>query len=102
MAVSRDAIKGPIQRRNHGRGHSYLDADGRKVPGVTTIIGQGTPKDALIGWAANTTASYAVDHWDELSELKPSQRLKKLQDARYADRDAAANQIGRASCRERV
>jgi hypothetical protein len=89
--VSGDAIKGPVRRRNHGRGHSYYDADGNKVPGVTTIIGNGTPKQALIEWAGNATAAYAVDHWDELSELPPSQRLKKLQRARYEDRDAAAN-----------
>ena len=81
----------PVRRRNYGKGHSYIDAAGRKVPGVTTIIGDGVPKPALINWAANTTAAYAVDHWDELTETAPSARLKKLQDSRYADRDAAAN-----------
>lgn len=81
----------PIKRRNHGRGHSYYDANGVKAPGVTTIINDGVPKPALVGWAANITAAYAVDHWDELSEMKPSERLKLLQGARYADRDAAAN-----------
>jgi hypothetical protein len=85
------SVARPIRRRNHGRGHSYIDADGHKVPGVTTIIGNGTPKPALVNWAGNTTAAFAVDHWDELSQLPPSQRLKVLQDARYADRDAAAN-----------
>lgn len=89
--MSGQALTPPVSRRNHGRGHSYYDAAGRKVPGITTIIGSGAPKEALIGWAANTTASYAVDHWDELAEMKPSQRLKVLQAARYADRDAAAN-----------
>ena len=86
-----DAIARPIRRRNHGRGHSYYDAEGRKVPGVTTIISNGTPKQSLIEWAGNATAAYAVDHWDELAELPPSQRLKKLQRARYEDRDTAAN-----------
>jgi len=81
-----------IQRRNYGRGHAYYDTDnGQKIPGVTTILGDGLPKPALVGWAANTTAEYAVDHWDELTDLKPSERLKTLQKARYADRDAAAN-----------
>ncbi len=89
--MSKPAVTAPVRRRNHGRGHSYIDAEGRKVPGVTTIISSGAPKDALVGWAANTTASYAVDHWDELAEMKPSQRLKALQGARFADRDAAAN-----------
>jgi hypothetical protein len=86
-----DLIKRPVRRRNHGRGHSYIDADGRKIPGVTTVISNGTPKQSLIEWAGNATAAYAVDHWDELAELPPSQRLKKLQRARYEDRDAAAN-----------
>lgn len=81
----------PIRRRNHGRGHSYIDANGIKVPGVTTIINDGVPKPALMNWAANTTAEYAVDRWDDLGEMKPAARLKALKDARYADRDAAAN-----------
>ncbi|MGH3450141.1 MAG: hypothetical protein ACRDQW_05320, partial [Haloechinothrix sp.] len=31
------------------------------------------------------------DHWTDLTDLSPSARLKALKDARYADRDAAAN-----------
>ncbi len=80
----------PIRRRNHGKGHSYVDANGAKVPGVTTILSGGVPKPALIGWAANTTADYAIDHWDRLAELPPTARLKELSRARFADRDAAA------------
>lgn len=81
-----------IKRVNHGRYHSYVDLDtGQKIPGVTTILGDGLPKPALIGWAANTTAEYAVDNWDTLTALSPSKRLKELQGARFADRDAAAN-----------
>lgn len=81
-----------IKRVNRGRNHSYIDTDtGEKIPGVTTILGDGLPKPALITWAGNVTAEYAVDHWDELAELSPSAKLKTLRDARYADRDAAAN-----------
>lgn len=47
-------------RRNHGNGHSYRLGD-RKVPGVTTIIGAGLPKNGLIGWAGSTVAEYVVD-----------------------------------------
>ncbi|MDN5859951.1 MAG: hypothetical protein L0H84_15155 [Pseudonocardia sp.] len=82
---------GPIKRINRGRGHSYMDANGAKVPGVTTVIGEGVPKPALMDWGPRVTAEYAVDHWDELSKLAPSARLEKLKKARYADRDAAAN-----------
>ena len=78
-----------IARRNHGRGHSYY-IDGQKVPGVTTIIGDGMPKPALINWAANTTAAYAVDHFDELADMPPSKRLDLLKRARYTELDEAA------------
>ena len=47
------APKTRIQRS--GGGHSYF-LDGERVPGVTTILGNGIPKPALIGWAANTVA----------------------------------------------
>lgn len=84
-------FKGPIRRVETAKGHHYLDANQRRVPGVTTILSGGLPKPALINWAANSTAEYAIDHWDELLTLDPSKRMKKLQGARYEERDAAAN-----------
>lgn len=81
----------PIRRVDTAKGHHYKDATGTRVPGVTTILGDGVPKPALINWAANATADYAVNAWDELAEMKPAQRLKTLQGARYAEKDAAAN-----------
>ncbi|HLA14634.1 MAG TPA: hypothetical protein VJZ25_06380 [Gemmatimonadaceae bacterium] len=78
-----------VKRRNYGKGHGYT-IDGVKADGVTTLIGEGIPKPALINWAANTTAGYAVDHWDELGELPVSKRLDVLKGARYADVDQAA------------
>lgn len=77
-----------IKRINRGRGHSYT-IDGQYADGVTTLIGNGVPKPALINWAANTTAGYAVDHWDELQEQSPSKRLDVLKRARYAELDKA-------------
>lgn len=78
-----------IQIIYRGRGHSYV-IDGEPADGVTSLIGDGIPKPALINWAANTTAGYAVDHWDRLDGLTVSARLKELQRARYADLDQAA------------
>lgn len=75
-------------RKNHGRGHSYW-IDDVKVPGVTAIISGGLPKQ-LTRWAAETTAGYAIDHWDELAGLPPSERLKVLAKAPDRDRDSAA------------
>lgn len=80
-----------IRRVDTARGHHYIDARGNRVPGVTTIIGAGLPKPALINWAASATADYAVNHWDELAEMQPAARLKVLNGARYAERDAASN-----------
>jgi hypothetical protein len=81
-----------IIRKDNGRNHWYIDLDtGDRIPGVTGINSDGLPKKALINWAGNATAEYALDHWDELSELAPSARLKKLQGGRYESRDEAAN-----------
>ena len=75
-------------RKNYGRGHSYY-LDGQKIPGVTTILSDGLAKPALINWAANTVAGYAVDHWDSLGEIAISKRLEQLKKAHYEDRDTA-------------
>jgi hypothetical protein len=79
----------PIRRKNTAKGHYYVDGDGNRVPGVTTILSN-LPKDALINWAATTTAGYAVDNWDELAAMKPAARLQVLNKCRYAEKDAAA------------
>lgn len=81
----------PIRRRNTAKGHYYRDADGRRVPGVTTFLDKGLPKKALINWAANATADYGLDHWDELATMSPAARLTKLKGARYEAKDTAAN-----------
>jgi hypothetical protein len=80
-----------IKRVDRGKNHWYIDEDtGERIPGVTTIL-KNLPKDALINWSASSTAEYAIDNWDRLSELAPSARLKELMGARFAARDAAAN-----------
>lgn len=78
----------PFSRRNHGGGHSYYDAEGRKVPGVTHIIREGVPKPAFTNWAAECAAGHAIDHWDELSGLPLSERFKRLKNAPNGERDA--------------
>lgn len=81
----------PTRRIDYARSHKYVDANGHKIPGVTSIIGDGVPKPALINWAAGATADYAVNKWDYLADLPPAARLKELQGARYAEKDLAAN-----------
>jgi hypothetical protein len=81
----------PIRRVDTAKGHHYKDARGERVPGVTTIIGDGVPKPALINWAANATAEAAIDQWEDLATLGPAARLKRLQGARYGETDRAKN-----------
>lgn len=79
----------PTRRVNRGRGHHYF-LDGEPTSGVTWVLDKGVPKPALVGWAANTTADYATDHWDELADLRPSERNAALRRARWDEKDAAA------------
>lgn len=53
MSPRRPAPPTRIQRS--GNGHSYY-LDGEKVPGVTTILGNGVPKPALVAWGARCAA----------------------------------------------
>ncbi len=79
----------PLKRHETAKGHYYKDGNGNRIPGVTTMLGDGVPKPALINWAANATAEWAIDHFDELTEMTPAVRLKTLQGARYAVSDKA-------------
>jgi hypothetical protein len=71
------------RRINRGRGHSYELEPGRKTPGVTTLIREGVPKPQFAESAADKTARYAVDHWEELLEMAPTERLAVLKRARW-------------------
>lgn len=79
-----------IIRRNYGKGHGYKDEQGNKIPGVTTLVGDGYPKKALVNWAGEVAADYAIDHWDELGKLPVSERRKRLVKARYETTSKAA------------
>ena len=80
-----------FKRVNYGRGHGYKDGNGNKIPGVTTILGAGLAKPALMAWGIKSVAQYAIDHWDDLAAKPVSARLEELKGSPYADRDAAAN-----------
>lgn len=79
----------PVRRVETKRGHHYLDGQGQRIPGVTTILGDGIPKPQLINWAGNATAEAAINRWDELADLPPAQRLETLKKARYEVTDKA-------------
>lgn len=69
-------------RKNQGSSHSYY-LDGIRIPGVTTVIGI-MDKPGLVGWAAEQSASYAVENWEMLAGLPMIERAKKIQQARFA------------------
>lgn len=79
-----------IHRRNHGRGHSYWDGEGAaavKLPGVTSIVSECmAPSRGLRRWPGKVTARYAVDYWDQLSQLRYSERLDQLLAAQDTER----------------
>ena len=81
----------PIRRITRGKTHHYEDADGRRVPGVTTILDGGLPKKELIGWAANITAESTLNNWDTLAELPDATRLKTMQGYRWESSNKAKN-----------
>jgi hypothetical protein len=62
-------------------GHLYY-LDSEKVPNVTGIM-NAVAKPGLIKWAADETWRYAIDHWDELSALPLSERIKRMEGARF-------------------
>jgi len=80
-----------VRRVDRGRSHHYVDGEGKRIPGVTTILGDGLPKPALINWSANATADAVVNRWDELAELPVAQRLDTIKRARYEVTNRAKN-----------
>ncbi|HET6919409.1 MAG TPA: hypothetical protein VFI46_08095 [Jiangellaceae bacterium] len=90
MSAIATAAPAGVRRIDRGRNHWYVGPDGTKLAGVTSILKAGVPAPALIRWASNSVAEYAIDRWDELEGLAPSERLKRLKGAPWAERDAAA------------
>lgn len=60
MTAATKTAKPGTRRQNHGNGHSYY-LDGQKALGVTTILGDGMPKPALINWAAGAVGDFVAD-----------------------------------------
>lgn len=77
------------KRVDRGNNHSYL-LDGEKVQGVTTVLSKSIPKPALIAWAANESAKFAVNQWDELAILPIVDRLERIKKEWRGVRDRAA------------
>jgi hypothetical protein len=72
-----------------GGGHTYR-LDGEKVDGVTTVLGNGIPKAALVPWAGKVCAEVVRDKWDALGEMAPDERFDFVRGAPSRDRDRGA------------
>lgn len=59
------------------------ERDGRTFTSVTTILGDGIPKQALIGWAAKMTAEFAI--------ANPGATIDEMKAARFAKSDEASS-----------
>lgn len=82
-----------INSTYRGKPTHHYKLDGIKVPGVTTLIGDGLPKPALLPWGIRSVAEYAADHLDRLVEMQPMGReaiVSALKQSPYTDRDQAA------------
>lgn len=74
------------------KSHRYK-LDGRWVPGVTTIIGDGLPKPALPRWASKSVAEWVADHEDDVEQLRSMGRgplVEALKSTPWQARDEAA------------
>lgn len=72
--------------------HQYR-LDGKHVPGVTTLIGKGLPKEALPYWAARSVAEYVADNPDGVEQLRTMGRgpmVNALKGVPWEKRDQAA------------
>ena len=58
--MSPAAAKPGTRTQKSGTGHSHF-MDGQKVPGSTTVLSNGIPKPALVGWAAGAVGDFVVD-----------------------------------------
>jgi hypothetical protein len=90
--VQLPATQSAFRRIDRGRVHWYEEVpSGKRISGVTGILGDGVPKPGLINWAADTTAQYAIDNLEMLTQRPPDEALRILKGARFDDKDRAAN-----------
>lgn len=74
------------------KSHRYR-LDGAWVPGVTTIIGNGMPKKALMYWSARTVAEFVADNRADVErfwDLGRGPMVAALKETPWQKRDTAA------------
>lgn len=89
------APKSRITRREFGNGGHVYALDGRRCPGVTTIIRNSAPAGGLLNWYAKQAAEWAAQHSELREELGHDAWVKACANAANESRDKAADK-GRA------
>jgi hypothetical protein len=92
-------VAGPRGSTSTASGRVYTWAPtGEQFRSVTTLIGDGVPKPALVKWAPKMAAQFVVDNYERLEPLLKSndpadqiEVLDTIKNAPWRDRDAAAN-----------
>lgn len=84
------APKSRITRREFGNGGHVYALDGRRCPGVTTIIRNSAPAGGLLNWYGKEAAEWAALHWDLHDVLGHAEWVKAAANAANAVRDASA------------
>jgi hypothetical protein len=64
--------------------------DGKYYRRVTSMLGGGIPKPALVGWGIKAVSEYAIEHRDKWENLPKADALKLLKGSPYSQRDEAA------------
>ena len=64
--------------------------DGKLYRRVTSMVGGGIPKPALVGWGIKAVAEYAIGFKDQWENLPKADALKLLKGSPYSQRDDAA------------
>ena len=64
--------------------------DGKLYRRVTSMLGGGIPKPALVGWGIKATSEYAWEHREVWSKLNKTDAIKLLKGSPYSQRDDAA------------
>lgn len=58
-----------IDRTYRGKPTHHYTLDGKKVPGVTTLLSGGLPKPALVNWASRSVAEWVADNPDRVRQM---------------------------------
>lgn len=92
--MGRELMASRITRREFGSGHVY-SLDGRRCPGVTTIIRNSSPSTGLLKWYGREAAEWALTHMDARETLGDKEWVNACARAAEDTRDKSAER-GRA------